>query len=190
MSITSLSPSQVAALLASADHTREAARDRALVSLCIDTGPHRAELAAASRRDFDTERKLLWLGSGETRRAIRLSDRTVDAVLAAWRAAPAEDLLATRSGRPLTPRTIHEQLLTIGALAGLGQWVTARHLRRTFIVSVAGRYPLPVAMRLAGHSSSRLPAASWDQAIDAQFGAGMLSVLDDLTRRSVRRQAA
>lgn len=190
MTITMLTPLQVRALLAAAVRTRESARDTALVALCVDAGPHRSELARVTRQDFDPARRLLWLGSGDTRRALRLSDTTVAAVLAVAGVAPGDHVLATRSGRPLTSRTIHEQLLTVGALAGLGQWVTARHLRRTFIASVAGRYPLPVAMRLAGHDSSRMAAAAIQQAIGAQFAAGQMSVLDALALQAARSRAA
>jgi len=190
MTVSALTSSQAVAMLWAASRTREPARDTAIVAVCIDAGPHRHELVALRRRDLDPAHGLLALGSGATRRAVRLSATTVTAVLASTSTDPGDPLLQSRSGRPFTDRVVHEQLLTVSSLAGLGHWVAARHLRRTFIAAAARKYPLAVAMRLTGDGSRPYPSATIEQAIDAQVTPDWTSVLDDLLAQEARRLAA
>ncbi len=131
MSVSALSASQTAAIFAAASRTGELVRDTAIVAICLEAGPHRYELVGAKRRDLDATRGLLTLGSGSTRRTIRIGPTALAAVLAAAPTERSASLLQSHAGRPLTERAVHEQLLTIGSLAGLDHWVTARHLRRT-----------------------------------------------------------
>lgn len=181
---------EVDAIVDAARRTREPVRDLAIVALCIDAGPSRAELAAVRPADLDAGRGLLAIGSGPTRRLVRLGAFALSAVSGALAPADAPHLLMARDGRPLTERTIHEQLLTIGSLAGLGHWVTVRHTRRTFVAAVAVDHDLRVAMRLTGHGSVRYPAASMDEAVRAQFGARWVSPLDRMLAAARERAAA
>jgi hypothetical protein len=89
-----------------------------------------------------------------------------------------------------TERAVHEQLLTISSLAGLGHWLTARDARRTFIASVARVHPLTVAMRLSGHGNKRCPPATAGVALAAQFRPGWVSPLDAMLRTGVEERAA
>jgi integrase len=190
MSTRVLSPRQIAVAFAAASRTAEHVRDTGIVAICLDAGPHRSELVAAKRGDLDAARGLLTLGSGATRRTIRLGPTALAAVLAAAPDERSSPLLQSSAGRPLTERAVHEQLLTIGSLAGLGHWVTARHLRRTFIATAARRYPLPVSMRLSGHGSHKFPPASVQDAVKCQFVPGWTSVLEELLGQAARRHAA
>lgn len=190
MTVQALSPTQAAALLLAAGRTREPIRDRAVVAVCLDGGPHRRELVATRRRDFDAESGLLMLGAGRTRRTVRLGRTAFQAVLAAAQPDPEGPLLASRSGAPLTERMIHEQLLTIGSLAGVGHWVAARHLRRTFLAFGASAYSVPVLLRLAGHGDQRHLPASEQTALEAQLQPGWTSMLDQMLGQAARREAA
>ena len=69
----------------------------------------------------------------------------------------------------------------IGEIAGIGEWVTCRYTRRTFISSIAeAGYDIPLLLRLAGHAPGRVNPANIDEALEAQFTAGWRSPLDTM----------
>ncbi len=177
-----LDPNQLALVIASAGRTRRSARDLAIVTLCIDAGLRRREVVAVRRADLDRTQWTLSVGDGTTRRVIRLGHRSALALQDLDVARPAGDaLLVSQDGRAVTARVVHEQLKRAGELAGLGQWLTCRHLRRTYLGAIAELYPLPVVMRLMGHAGdARHRPASILEASDAQFDDRWVSPLDAL----------
>lgn len=179
-----LTPAQATLLLEVAKGMRNAARDTAILALCLDAGPRRAELIDLCRRDLDADTGRLIVGTGPTTRVIRLG---VEA-LAAIRAVAPDDrtgpLIPSREGVTMTPRIVHEQLLAIGTYAGLPFPLTARDTRRTFVAAIAERHPLPIAMRIAGHGSTRYPAADLWDAVEAQDLSGWGSPLDGMIREA------
>ena len=185
-----LTPQQVQALVHAATATREPLRDLAVLTLCLDAGTRRAELVSARRSDFKADHGVLVLGSGPSCRILRLGDTAWAALRAASPARADGPLLVAHDGRPLTERAVHEQLLTISSLAGLGHWLTTRDARRTFITSVARVHPLTVAMRLSGHGNKRCPPATAGVALAAQFRPGWVSPLDALLRTGTEQRAA
>jgi hypothetical protein len=91
---------------------------------------------------------------------------------------PDDALLTSRLGTPVTERTVHEQLRRLGELAGMGEWVTNRHTRRTFVAAVAARYPAAVALRLSGHAGDRVRPVSAEAALSVQMEPDWVSPLD------------
>jgi hypothetical protein len=101
-----------------------------------------------------------------------------------------EPLLVSRAGAPVTDRSVHEQLRRIGELAGLGEWVSCRHTRRTYISAIARCHLAPVALRLGGHAGFRIRPVSIEDALQAELGLAWTSPLDEMLARVERRQAA
>jgi integrase len=171
---------EVTLLFEAAHRTRDSSRDLALFCLAADAGLRRSELVAARSSDFDPTRRVLIVGSSARRRVIRLGYIATAAVTGVQGRSPGEALFVDRHGRPVTERVVHEQLRRIGELAGLGEWVTCRHLRRTYISSIATDLPTAIALRLAGHTGARVRPASVDEAVAAQSAHGWRSPLDTL----------
>jgi integrase len=169
---------EVTLLYEAAHRTRDSVRDVALFCLAADAGLRRSELATARSSDFDPSHRLLSVGSGARRRVIRLGSVAAAALAAVRPRGLGEALIVDDHGRWLTERVVHEQLRRIGELAGLGEWVSCRHLRRTYISSIAADLPTAVVLRLAGHAGARLRAATVDEALAAQFTARWRSPLD------------
>jgi len=184
MDIHPLTSHQASTLMKVAAGMRNSSRDSAILAVCIDAGPRRSELAAARRRDLDLDRRRLLLGEGDRTRIVRLGAHALAALRGALPDDPDETLIVSRSGAPLTPRVIHEQLLAIGSFAGLPFGLTARHTRRTYIAALCGHHELPVLLRLAGHGSLRHPAANLYEAVESQQLPSWESPLDRLLREA------
>lgn len=182
MAINALSETDAVALFDAASRTRNRARDTTIVALCLDAGPSRSELVATRMVDFDPIRGVLRIGEGATHRAVRLGVVATDALQTAWSASGQDALIAAADGRPITARIVHEQLLAIGVLAGLGQGVTTRHTRRTYGAAIRRSYDIPTVMRLSAHGSKRTPPATLQQALAAQFTPGWESPLDRMLK--------
>lgn len=190
MAINALTDSNAVDLIQAASLTRYSARDTALVAVLLDAGPSRAELVRTRVIDYDPIHGVLQLGSGAKRRAVRLGEAAIDALRDTRSSTGSDALIAAADGRPITARTVHEQLLTIGVLAGLGDSVTCRRTRRTYHAAIANAYDIPTVMRLLGHGSKRRPAADLETALAAQFASGWQSPLDLALEVSRHRQAA
>jgi hypothetical protein len=131
--------------------------------------------------DIDPVTGVVRLGRGPRERLIRIGDTARAALVPFLDRAPAEPLLISRRGAPLTDRVVHEQLRRIGQLAGLGEWVSCRHTRRTYLRAVAQMYPADVLLRLLGHSgSARMQPASSADALAMQLAHELPSALDSL----------
>ena len=177
-----LDAEQVALVVAASGCTRHPFRDRAIVALCIDAGLRRHEVLAMQMADFDFTLCTVSVGTGAARRVIRLGHTSVLTLrdLGADRPRRSQLLVFERDA-PVTARVVHEQLRRAGELAGLGEWVTCRHTRRTYLQAVARAYPLPIVMRLMGHAGdARHRPASAQQALEAQFEDPWVSPLDAL----------
>lgn len=181
MAIRELSAHDMTIMLAATARTREHARDRAILVLCLDAGLRRGEIAGLRVGDFDPLTSVLTVAEGVRRRLVRLGS-TSCAALAPFITdrVGASPLLIARSGRRSSERTVHEQLRRIGELAGLGEWVTNRHTRRGFIGLVAMLHSAPVAMRLIGHLGGRVRPASCEEALEAQQVEGWVSPMDGM----------
>lgn len=171
-----LGDAEVLLLIPAAARTRHPARDLAILSLAVDAGLTRSEISGL--RSVDLEDADVLHVAGLRPRAIRLGQACLNAL---------EPLRGQRDGGgllPVTDRVVHEQLLRIGELAGIGEWVTCRHTRRTFISSIAeAGHDIPVLLRLAGHAPGRVKPATIDEALEAQFTAGWRSPLDTMLDR-------
>lgn len=174
-----LEPHQVALLFEASGRTREKERDRAILCLCLDAGLRRREIPSLKVRAVDIRRGTISIMSGQRRRIIRFGQAT-SVALAPFIAGrtPSATLLTDRRGRPVTDRVVHEQLRRIGELAGLGEWVTNRHTRRTFVRMIATCHAAPVALHIAGHAGHRIRQASPGAALAAQFAGQWMSPLD------------
>jgi site-specific recombinase XerC len=191
MTISDLHPNQVRALYDASARTREHARDRAILSLCLDAGLRRDEVPVLRARDVDLRTDVLATGTGACRRRVRLGTAALEAVAPFVREGrPTEPLLVSRAGTPVTDRTVHEQLRRMGELAGLGEWVTCRHTRRAYVAAMAVRHSASIALRLRGHAGFRTRPETVEEAQKAQFRQPWVSPLDELLARAGRRQAA
>ena len=182
----SLDASQVALVIAASGRTRRSARDRAIAALCVDAGLRRHEAIALRMADLDRARWTVSIGLGATRRVIRLGYHSRLALRDLGTDRPEDSPLLVSTGSvTLTARVIHEQLRRAGELAGLGEWVTCRHTRRTYLQTIAGVHPLPVVVRLMGHAGNgRHRPASIREALDAQFHDAWVSPLDALIAKA------
>ena len=191
MATWSLTANQVRALYEACPRTRESARDRAILCLCVDAGLRRREIPGLRVRSVDLERSVVSIGSGPSRRLVRLGAESFEAVAPFLRGRRGTDpLLVSRSGEPVTDRIVHEQLRRLGELAGMGEWVTNRHTRHTFVEAVAGHYSADIVLRIAGHAGHRVKAASAEFALRAQMSSGWTSPLDEMLGRAGRRRVA
>jgi integrase len=179
MAIRELGSNHVAAMFAATDLTRERARDRAIVALCLDAGLRRGEIEDLRDCDIDPLSGVLSVADGGRRRLVRLGSTALAALAPFLDDRPlGSPLLVSRSGRPASERTVHEQLLRVGELAGLGVWVTNRHTRRAFLSAVARQHGASIAMRLVGHVGGRVRPATCDEALRAQQGRDWVSPMD------------
>jgi integrase len=179
MTIRELASSHVAALLAATDLTRERARDRAIVALCLDAGLRRGEIEDLCVRDLDHLNAVLTVADGGRRRLVRLGSTALAAVAPFVDDRPlGSPLLVSRSGRPASEREVHEQLLRVGELAGFGAWVTNRHTRRVFLSAVGRQHGVSIAMRLVGHVGGRVRPATCEEALHAQQRRDWVSPMD------------
>jgi site-specific recombinase XerC len=186
-----LTPWQVRALCEASARTREAARDRAILCLCLDAGLRRREIPHLRVRDVDLQRGVVSIGAGLDRRRVRLGATALDALAPFVHERHAsERLLVTRSGTPVTDRTVHEQLRRLGELAGMGEWVTNRHTRHTFVGAIAAAHPAPVVLRLAGHAGHRIRPVPAEAALRAQFEPAWVSPLDAMLGGRGQRRVA
>ncbi len=183
MTSRELSSNGVAAMLTTTARTRERARDRAILALCLDAGLRRGEVANLRVRDVDPSTSVLTVADGVRRRQVRLGS-TSSTALAPFVTGrdPDGPLLVARSGRQTSERTVHEQLRRIGDLAGLGEWVTNRHTRRAFIGVMAMQHGAPVALRLGGHMGGRVKPASCEEALRSQQRPDWVSPMDHMLR--------
>lgn len=191
MAITELYPNQVRALYEASARTRESARDRAILCLCVDAGLRRREFPNLRCRDVDLVRGVVTVRGSTSPRRIRLGSTSLEVLAPFCRDRRLGDpLLTSRTGASVTERSVHEQLRRLGELAGMGEWVTNRHTRHTFVAGVAARHPAQVVLRLAGHAGDRVRPASAGVALSAQFEPGWTSPLDALLGAAGRRRAA
>ncbi|MHB8398919.1 MAG: tyrosine-type recombinase/integrase [Candidatus Limnocylindrales bacterium] len=178
-----LSGAEVGALWEAADRAREVSRERALLALCLDTGGSRSEIARLTQGDLDLDLGVLTIGSGPKTRIVRLGVESPLALTALpWSSDPDAPLVRSRSGAALTARTIHEQLKRLGDLSGVGDWVSSRHTRRTWLAETvrAATLEVGVIITLAGHRPPRIQRATADAALAAQYLPGWVSPLDRL----------
>lgn len=183
MANRTLSQADVERLYRGSSRTREWLRDRALICLCVDAGARRREIPGLRVGDVDRMRWTVTLGAGPSARTVRLGLATARALQPFMTRCATEPLLVSRSGRPITPRVVQEQLRRIGELSGVREWVTTRQLRRVFVAVVTGWHDVGVALRLAGHLGSRVAPSSVLEAAAAQQHL-QRSVLDHLLEQS------
>jgi site-specific recombinase XerC len=123
----------------------EARRDRAIISVFLDTGARRAEVAGLRwtpdnelTNDVDLEaRAIRVLGKGRRERLVRIGHKTVkdlDRYLAARARHPQAGLVALWIGRrgALTDSGIGQMVQERGRAAGLGDTLHPHQLRHTF----------------------------------------------------------
>jgi len=194
--VRSLTPGEVLALLDAAGNTREGVRDRAIVALLVDVGPTRGEVGRLVRGDYDPDRGVISIGSGEDVRRMPLGRASTAALGAVTNVGghPLSPLLRSRSGEPVTDRAVHELLSRLSAAGDLGFIATCRHTRRTWLHWVLESLPGPVVARLANHHPARMRRATPEQALAASLDVGRISPLDrllaDPTLREMSRHAA
>jgi integrase len=191
-----LTPGEVLSLLDAAGSTRERVRDRAIVALLVDAGPTRGELGRVVRGDYDLDRGVISIGVGEDVRRMPLGRASTAALgaLAATGDSPLSPLLRSRSGEPVTDRTVHELLRRLSAAAELNFIATCRHTRRTWLHWVLQSFPGPVVARLANHHPTRMRRATSEDALSALLDIRWISPLDralaDPTLPEMSRHAA
>ena len=178
-----LNPPEVIALWESIEGAREVHRERAVLALCIDSGGLRSEIAHLTRGDLDLDNGALTIGAGSRRRTVRLGEMAMAALREMRGHGDHGDaLVRSRNGHALTVRTVHEQLKRLGELSGVGDWISCRHTRRTWLAETirADQMPFEVIVTLAGHQSARGRRASPEEALAAQLVPGWESPLDRL----------
>jgi site-specific recombinase XerD len=163
-----LSKVEQARLLAACEGSDfEARRDKAIVSVFLDTGARRAEVAGLRwtpdnelTNDVDLEaRAIRVLGKGRRERLVRIGHKTVkdlDRYLAARARHPQAGLVALWIGRrgALTDSGIGQMVQERGRAAGLGDTLHPHQLRHTFAHEwLAGGGNEGDLMRLAGWRS-------------------------------------
>ena len=101
------------ALLEAASSTRNRKRDQGIVAFLLDTGARRSELVHfVATLDYDGERRIAWIGRGDTRRGVRLGSTVAHFI----GGVPAPE----DGGEVVTARTVHELLKRLGSRLGLG----------------------------------------------------------------------
>jgi len=141
------------------DNTRATAlRDRAIVTLLIDTGIRASELCSLTLRDADFQNhRIVVMGKGRKERHIPISPRTEQAL---WRylatrddKKPVAPLLATSTGRRLNRFNLHGLLELAGDRAGVGN-VYPHRFRHTFAITFLRNGGNVFALqRILGHES-------------------------------------
>jgi len=171
--VRSLVDAEVQLLVSAVARTRHPDRDLGIIAIALDAGLTRSEIVRLRPIDLDGAGVLH--GPGLRPRAIRLGQVCLDAL------EPFRESTGLGALLPVTSRVVHEQLLRIGEIAGLGEWVTCRHTRRTWLSAVAAAgHDIPILLRLAGHAPGRVEPASIDRALEVQFAPDWRSPLDGL----------
>lgn len=178
-----LTPVEVEAILAAAARTRRPMLDRALVTLSLDTGARRGELAVI--RWTMREPPVVEVGTGAARRFLRIGPTTVDALGCLMDAASPE--LTGLSGAlcldiELTDGGIHERLLQIGVRAGIDGSLTVRRLRRSWLATMLqlAFCEEDVMATLVDHHPEGLRRATAECSLQAQFTRAWRSPLEHL----------
>ncbi len=159
-----LSPEQIAALLAAPDRSTPAGlRDRAILDVLYSCGLRVSELVAMRVGDYDPDAMLFVVrGKGGKERAALLggpAERSLRDYLQGGRAALAGErsadwLWLNRYGGPLSARAVQLRVQRCAAQAGLGGRVHPHLLRHSFATHMLdGGADLRVVQELLGHAS-------------------------------------
>jgi integrase/recombinase XerC len=156
-----LDPDQVLRLLELPGKAPLDVRDRALMELCYSSGLRVSELADARWSRLDEREGLLRvIGKGNKERIVPVGRHAL-AALAAWRplhldlTGGAEDIIfTTRTGSPLSVRSIQQRMAQRAREQGLDQHVHPHQLRHSFashILESSG--DLRAVQELLGHAN-------------------------------------
>jgi integrase/recombinase XerD len=135
-----------------------ALRDRAVITLLVDTGLRASELCNLRMGDADLQNgRILVLGKGRKERILPISPRTGQVL---WRYMTTRDdrrqsarLFATVRGQPLNRHNLRHTLQRIGERAGVLD-VTVHRFRHTFaIVFLRNGGDIFALQRMLGHST-------------------------------------
>jgi site-specific recombinase XerD len=141
------------------DHQRPTAqRDRAIITLLIDTGVRASELCNLRIGDVDFKNhRVLVMGKGRKERILKIDPRTAQVL---WRYLVTRDnrrdsdfLFVTRSNRPINRHNLRHTLKRIGERAGVRN-VTVHRFRHTFAIEVLRNHPNAYALQeMLGHET-------------------------------------